>query len=68
MLRRKSVNGFLILVIAIAANKSDLYDQEQVDEQKAKAFAKEIGAIFKSTSAKNASGIDVIAYLIIGYV
>ena len=47
------------LIIAIAANKSDLYEQEEVDEEKVRAFAKEIDAIFKLTSAKNASGIDV---------
>jgi hypothetical protein len=36
-----------------------LYEQEEVEEDKARAFAKEIDAVFKSTSAKNASGIDV---------
>jgi hypothetical protein len=46
-------------VFAVAGNKSDLYADEKVDEQKAKSFAKEINAVFKYTSAKNASGIDV---------
>lgn len=32
---------------------------EQVPEETGRNFAKEIGAIFKYTSAKNASGIDV---------
>jgi predicted GTPase len=58
-------NFTLFLVIAIAANKSDMYDLEEVEEEKVKEcakvylyFIKEIGAIFKYTSAKNASGID----------
>ncbi len=45
-------------IYAIAGNKSDLYENEQVDEQTAKDFAKKIGAIFKLTSALNSSGID----------
>jgi hypothetical protein len=36
-----------------------MYELEEVDENRAKLFAKEIGAIMKYTSAKNASGIDV---------
>ena len=48
----------LLLVIAIAANKGDLYEHEEVDEGVGRAFAKDIGAIFRYTSAKNASGID----------
>jgi len=47
------------LIIAIAGNKSDLYENEEVDEGVAKSFAKEINAVYKTTSAKNASGIDV---------
>ena len=46
------------IVLAVAANKSDLIDTEQVDEKTGRAFAKEIGAIFKSTSAKNQKGIE----------
>jgi len=57
------------LIIAIAGNKSDLYENEEVEEETAKAFAKvkfiyiissiqEINAVFKTTSAKNANGID----------
>lgn len=46
------------IVLAVAANKSDLIDSEQVDEKIGRAFAKEIGAIFKSTSAKNQKGIE----------
>ena len=48
------------IVLAVAANKSDLIDTEQVDEKTGRAFAKEIGAIFKSTSAKNQKGIEAL--------
>jgi hypothetical protein len=49
-----------ILVFAVAANKSDLYEyNDLVPEEDGKEFAKEIGAIFIETSAKSASGIDV---------
>lgn len=35
-----------------------MYENEEVDENEGRAFAKEIGAIFRNTSAKNATGID----------
>ena len=46
------------IVIAIAANKSDLYENEQVNEEEARNYAKSVGAIFIGTSAMNASGIE----------
>ena len=46
------------LVIAIAANKGDLYEDEKVEETIGRNFARDIGAIFRYTSAKNSSGID----------
>ena len=46
------------IVLAIAANKSDLYEIEQVDEKFGRELAKDLGAIFYSTSAKNQSGIN----------
>ncbi len=49
----------MLLVVAIAANKSDLYEQEEVEEEKVRNYAKEIDAIFKLTSAKGSSGIEV---------
>lgn len=52
------INFFLFLVIAFAANKSDMYEMEEVEEEKGRAFAKEAGGIFKYTSAKNSTGID----------
>ena len=45
-------------IIAIAANKSDLYEERKVDDKEGEEFAKSIGAIFASTSAKNDSGIN----------
>ena len=42
----------------MAANKSDLFDSESVSEEKARKFAEKIGAIFKLTSACNATGIE----------
>jgi hypothetical protein len=35
-----------------------MYENEDIEEATGRAFAKEIGAIFKYTSAKNANGID----------
>jgi len=46
------------IVIGIAANKSDLYDNEAVPEEKAREFAEKIGAIFKLTSAYTSVGIE----------
>jgi hypothetical protein len=43
----------------LAANKSDIYQYEDVPESISKNFAKEIGALFIQTSAKSSAGIDV---------
>lgn len=57
---KKISNVLLKVAIAVAANKADLYEHEEaVPEAKGRDFAKEIGAVFKYTSAKNATGIDV---------
>ena len=48
------------IILAIAANKSDLYQEKQVDNEKGEEFANQIGAIFASTSAKNDSGIQAL--------
>ncbi len=45
------------LVVAIAANKSDLIEEEMVDMESASQFANEVGAVFKQTSAKENIGI-----------
>ena len=46
------------IIIAICGNKSDLIEEEKVDEEKAREFAEQIGALFFLTSAKNAMGIN----------
>ena len=46
------------IILVVAGNKSDLIEQETVDEGEARNFAKEINAIFISTSAKNSEGIN----------
>ena len=48
------------LVIAVAANKSDLIGQQAVINEKGKAFADEIGAIFGVTSALEDLGIQTL--------
>ena len=44
-------------IIAIVANKNDLYDSQQVKDEEAREFANSIKAIFHSTSVKSDSGI-----------
>ena len=46
------------IVIAIAANKSDLFEKEQVPENEARNFACEIGAFFQYTNLCNDEGIE----------
>ena len=55
--RKKFFLYNLILVIALAGAKSDLYEEQQVTtketKKEAKKFAKKINALFKMTSAEN---------------
>ena len=46
----------------MAANKSDLFANEAVSEEKARNFAKEIGAVFKLTSACTSAGVEKLFY------
>ena len=46
------------IILAITANKIDLFEREQVDEANAKKYAKEMNASFFQTSAKDSSGIN----------
>ena len=46
------------MIIGIAGNKCDLFQDEEVSEEEAKQFAKSIGAVFKLTSCKECIGID----------
>jgi small GTP-binding protein len=51
-------NGDKNIVLGIAGNKSDLFEDEDVPEQEAREFANSIGAIFGLTSAKSNAGVD----------
>lgn len=58
---QKNISIFIFIlniVIGIAANKCDLFGDEAVEEKVARQFAKNIGAIFKYTSASTSSGIE----------
>jgi len=44
--------------LALAANKNDMYEHEDVEESEGKNLAKELGAIFQKTSAKESTGIE----------
>ena len=46
------------VIIAIAANKSDLYEFEEVNNEDLQNFADSINAIYKETSALNGTGIN----------
>ena len=50
-------NGDKNMVLGVAGNKSDLYEEEAVKENEARDFANSIGAIFGLTSAQNNTGI-----------
>ena len=46
------------IVIGLAGNKCDLFQDEEVTEDEAKKYAKSIGAVFHLTSCKESIGID----------
>ena len=46
------------IILGVAGNKCDMYNEEEVDENEAKEFAKKIGAFFELTSAKKNTGIN----------
>ena len=50
--------GEQFTVLALVGNKSDCYEKEEVSEDMAKEYAKEINAIFMLTSAKTGDNID----------
>ena len=50
------------IVIGLAANKCDLIEGEQVSEEKARTFAKEMNAFYESTSAAKNIGIEELFY------
>ena len=47
-------------IIGIAANKSDLYENEEVDKEEGKKYANDINAIFKETSALSFESINLL--------
>ena len=53
------------IILALAANKNDQYKDEQVDINEGKELARQLNAIFKSTSALSSKGIDEL-FLTIG--
>ena len=46
------------VILGIAANKSDLIENEEVNENDARKLAEDIQAVFMPTSAKDSNGID----------
>ena len=46
------------IVLGLAGNKCDLFQDEEVTEDEAKKFANSIGAVFHLTSCKESIGID----------
>ena len=51
-------NGAKDIILGIAGNKSDLYENEEVPETEAREFATSVNAIYALTSAQNNNGID----------
>ena len=45
-------------MLAIAGNKDDMYENEEVDEKEAKNLANEMNAVFQKTSAKESHGVE----------
>ena len=50
--------------MALAGNKDDRYEFQEVNDEEAKNFAKEINAIFQKTSAKQSRGVEELFKLI----
>ena len=48
------------IVVAIAANKEDLIENEKIEHHKTMKFAESINAVFNRTSAKSSYGIEQI--------
>ena len=52
------VKFFVNIVFAIAGNKCDCYEYEEVDEDEGRNLANEYNAIFQLTSAKYSYGVE----------
>lgn len=48
------------VILTVAANKCDLYDEEEVNDELGEALAKKINCYFTRTSAKTKNGIEKI--------
>ena len=46
------------IVLAVASNKADLFDKEEISEEEGTAYANEINALFMMTSAYTGLGIN----------
>ena len=46
------------IILAIIANKIDLIDKEQVDEEEVRNYEKKINTVFARTSAKTSYGVN----------
>ena len=55
-----NANRLRNVVFALVGNKSDLYNNSEVEEKEASDWADSIGAIFQTTSALSNTGIDVL--------
>ena len=51
-------SGVQNIVLAIAGNKCDIFNEEEVSENEAREYADSIGAVFKLTSCKENIGIN----------
>ena len=60
-------------LLAVVANKIDLYNEQKVSNNEGQEFAEKIGAIFQTTSAQSDSGITTLfdnigkTYLVPGF-
>ena len=56
------------IVLAVVGNKLDLLENEEVNEEEVKEFAKNINALFYQTSAKSSTGIkDLFTGIVLKY-
>lgn len=58
------LHGRQDIIFGVAGNKSDLYEEEEVNEKEVEEFANDINACFKLTSAQVNTSIDDIFYML----
>ena len=65
----KEVNGNRNLIIGIAANKSDLYENTEVNREEGEEYAKKINALyFESTATDHENVVNIFEELIKAYI